>query len=312
MYSRAASPVSLFPTQERGGGREDERYLWPEMLRATDEIRPSWVIGENVTGITTMVEGGVLTNLGLHTSLFAEADDIHGYELWETFTIERICQDFERIGYSVQPMLIPAAAVGAPHRRDRIFILAHIADSPCMHGNGCRHGDPSHSRQSEPQFRDCGGKEIIADTDSGRSGKVSAEIFSGEPDGDKPFCNESPSHAYRERLAIAIQRGFYGAEEWDGEKRSAVFSPDDAGIEGKRWHNFPTVSPVHRGNDGIPIRLDNLSLPESMRPRSYRNSDEAKFNFGKWRTESLKAYGNAIVPQVMYEIFLAIDKIEKQ
>ena len=62
---------------------------------------------------------------------------------------------------------------------------------------------------------------------------------------------------------------------------------------GERWQNFPSVSPVHRGNDGLPFDVDRLTL-----------------SFGKWRTEALKAYGNAIVPQVMYEIFRAIEQVE--
>ena len=60
-----------------------------------------------------------------------------------------------------------------------------------------------------------------------------------------------------------------------------------------RWNDFPSVSPVHRGNDGLPFDVDRLTL-----------------SFGKWRTEALKAYGNAIVPQVMYEIFRAIEIVE--
>ena len=62
---------------------------------------------------------------------------------------------------------------------------------------------------------------------------------------------------------------------------------------GERWSNFPSVSPVHRGNDGLPFDVDRLTI-----------------SFGKWRTEALKAYGNAICPQVMYEIFRAIQIVE--
>ena len=61
----------------------------------------------------------------------------------------------------------------------------------------------------------------------------------------------------------------------------------------ERWKTFPTVSAVHRGNDGIPFNVDSLTI-----------------SFAKWRTESIKAYGNAIVPQVMYRIFEAIEAVE--
>ena len=61
----------------------------------------------------------------------------------------------------------------------------------------------------------------------------------------------------------------------------------------ERWKGFPVVSAVHRGNDGIPFDVDKLAI-----------------SIGKWRTESIKAYGNAIVPQVMYRIFEAIESLE--
>ena len=71
---------------------------------------------------------------------------------------------------------------------------------------------------------------------------------------------------------------------------------EDGGVAGcGRWESFPIVSPIHRGNDGLPFPLDDLAIPAS-----------------KWRTESLKAYGNAIVPQVMYEIFRAIEIVEQE
>ena len=63
----------------------------------------------------------------------------------------------------------------------------------------------------------------------------------------------------------------------------------------QRWRRFPTESPIHRGNDGIPFDVDGLAIP-----------------FNKWRQEALKAYGNAIVPQVMYEIFRAIEEVENK
>ena len=61
-----------------------------------------------------------------------------------------------------------------------------------------------------------------------------------------------------------------------------------------RWRNFPTQSPVCRGNDGIPFDVDSLTI-----------------SFPKWRQESIKAYGNAWVPQVAYEIFRAIEAEEE-
>ena len=124
-------PCQPFSYAGKRGGAGDDRYLWPEMLRAINEIRPAWVVGENVVGITTMVEGGICTDMGCDSSLFSEGDRLHRYQATFTFTIERVCRDLEGIGYSVQPMLIPAAGVNAPHRRDRVFIIANTEETGC-------------------------------------------------------------------------------------------------------------------------------------------------------------------------------------
>jgi len=75
-------------------GKEDDRFLWPEMLRVVSEIRPTWIIGENVAGII---------NLGL----------------------EEVLYDLENEGYEVQSFIIPACSVNATHRRDRVWIVAN-------------------------------------------------------------------------------------------------------------------------------------------------------------------------------------------
>lgn len=282
-------PCQPFSYAGKRGGRNDDRYLWPEMLRVIDEIRPAWVVGENVAGITTMVEGGVLTPLGCDPALFGEGDVLRRYELRETFTIERICRDLESLGYSVQPVLIPAAAVGAPHRRDRVFILAHVADAD-------RRDDVRVAGGNEGD----GEGEGIQERDSIRQLGLAGQL--------RPTVQGAASYSNCAGLQVSLQLGCNDKEKWDGSRRPTLIAPDNAWIKGTRWDNFPTVSPVHSGNDGLPIRMDGISLPASMWPRSFRNSSPDKFQFGKWRTESLKAYGNAIVPQVMYEIFRAIEK----
>lgn len=117
-------PFSLAGSRK---GADDDRYLWPEMLRAIREIRPYWVVGENVGGIITMVQPGETVELGCETSLFGE--DYKNEELHQQYVVETICSDLEREGYSVQPMLIPACAVGAPHRRDRVWFIANRTDT---------------------------------------------------------------------------------------------------------------------------------------------------------------------------------------
>ena len=94
-------PCQPFSQAGRRKGTDDNRYLWPEMLRVIKEFRPEWVIAENVRGLLTIQQGVVF---------------------------EQVCLDLEDTGYEVQPLIIPAVAVNAPHRRDRVWFVAHRTD----------------------------------------------------------------------------------------------------------------------------------------------------------------------------------------
>ena len=351
-------PCQPFSYAGKRGGDNDQRYLWPEMLRVINEIRPTWVIGENVAGISTMVESCEITDMGSEATLFEKSGGIHRYTAEYAFTIERICNDLESKGYSVQPMLIPACAVGAPHRRDRIFFIANnVADSINKGSmrestaNAAKEGKERISERNEVQWTnepagtrssaeslvtdsEClrlqhnmvrgsqrgmleekgegrersiseqvqfveatSERKSFADTDCNRGREIHQHIQSEFPDGQEFICNGWKRYASdsgsegleRQNESRSGERG-----EWlqvrrnlAGYYRKAALRPQE------KWLAFPTVSAVHRRNDGIPFNVDCLTIL-----------------FGKWRTESIKAYGNAIVPQVMYRIFEAIEAVE--
>lgn len=155
-------PCQPFSYAGRRGGADDDRYLWPEMCRVIRDVRPTWFIGENVVGITTMVEQGEITQVGNEATLFQTGDDVHRYRLEQTFTIERICNDLEREGYAVQTFIIPACGVGAPHRRDRVWFVARrkdgfTTDTSRQQGDGCQPQFGVNCQPGSQQFRggDC-------------------------------------------------------------------------------------------------------------------------------------------------------------
>ena len=267
-------PCQPFSYAGKRGGQDDQRYLWPEMLRVINEVRPTWVIGENVAGIGTMVEQCRIIDMGSETSLFEKSGGIHRYSAEFTFTIERICKDFESIGYSIQPLLIPACAVGAPHRRDRIFFIANNVADP-INKRSLRESGINAVKE---------GKERISERNEVQWPNESIDARSKM---QSSFTNSNLQRCSKSKSAeeSSGKERFFSEKNFEGRVR--CLHPKE------RWASFPTVSAVHRGNDGIPFDVDKLSIP-----------------IGRWRTESIKAYGNAIVPQVMYRIFEAIEAVE--
>ena len=171
-------PCQPFSYAGQRRGAQDDRYLWPYMFRCIDQVKPDWVVAENVAGILTMVEQGEVSEVASSADLFDSLNDIRGYRMRETFTLQRICDDLESHGYSVQPVLIPACAVGAPHRRDRVFIIGHRnATDTCSCGQsaseqqGERAGQAVQQQAREQSFDGtCGQSASYAPTDTVGSG----------------------------------------------------------------------------------------------------------------------------------------------
>ena len=266
-------PCQPFSYAGQRRGADDDRYLWPFMHRCINQVRPDWVVCENVAGILTMVEQGDVTEMAAEKSLFDEVDTLHRYRLDETFTLERICNDLENDGYAVQAVVIPACAVNAPHRRDRVFIIGNRNDAQNTMRCGQLHG----------QHGVAGRERNIGDACTGNRERICREA-------------QGLDSSNTDVLGQSTQDGPSGRETGETSRdASGLYARSNCDIAGcGRWDTFPTVSPVHRGNDGLPFPLGDLTISPS-----------------KWRTESLKAYGNAIVPQVMYEIFKAIEETYK-
>ena len=213
-------PCQPYSSAGKRLGKEDERHLWPHMLRVISEVKPTYVVGENVRGLTNW-NGGVV--------------------------FEEVCVDLENQGYEVQPILLPACAVGAPHRRDRIWFVAY-SDSIRQHECEC-------DNEEQPSER---GINALNDTSE-----------------NVEYGNVTNTKRIEGRNDVVNARN-----GWIKELDKKVF-----------WNEFPTQHPICSGDDGLPVKLDGIT-------------------FSKWRQESIKGYGNAIVPQVAYEIFKVIQHME--
>jgi len=263
-------------------GKEDDRHLWPEMLRAIREIQPSWVVGENVRGFLNW-SGGLV--------------------------FDEVQADLEAAGYEVIPFLLPACGIGAPHRRDRIWFVAYSESN--RNRGGLQRMASENESQREPK------EHGQNDLQPGNDGQISV-IANANSNGhelrgfreDRPTESESPcikeererlwtndrgtgeqGHAAdtsNERLQGRQFNGTLDTQRQDRREQSP--RPVTEFHQVGNWQNFPTQSPVCSGDDGLPAELDGIT-------------------FSKWRNESIKAYGNAIVPQVAFQIFKAIEEL---
>jgi len=209
-------------------GTADDRWLWPEAIRVLAEIEPTWAIFENPCGILSLKQGVVF---------------------------EDLLAQMEGEGYEVRPVIIPACAVNAPHRRDRVWILAHNAT-----GGRCLSGSSNKQRRQVQNIEV--GK--IKENEPEWSGWI-GRAFKG--DSDAPDAGDTTTTRQR------------------GNGRAILPITESKGLNYHSWDIlWPEVALrtcVRGVDDGVPRRVDRL-----------------------------KALGNAIVPQVAYEIIKEISEIE--
>jgi DNA (cytosine-5)-methyltransferase 1 len=269
-------PCQPFSVAGKRKGTEDERNLWPEMYRAIQEIRPRWVVGENVPGIINW-NGGLV--------------------------FEQIHVDLEVEGYEVQSFILPAASVNAPHRRDRVWFIAYTDNEGHEHGGFEEDRRPAGKGQGEENKRervcpDVGGvgePKSSSDSKNEQIKRPQFEQLENREPGQREFgrssrgndCgNVTDANRKRRESGGGMQPRVCRQAKKDEKRRIDRINHG--------WKNFPQVEPTFRPrNDGFSAGLDGITLPQ-------------------WRTESLKAAGNAIVPQVAIELFKTIELFEQK
>jgi DNA (cytosine-5)-methyltransferase 1 len=260
-------PCQPYSTAGKRLGKADERHLFPEMLRCIKEIQPRWIVGENVRGLVSW-NGGMVFN--------------------------EVYDDLEREGYEVTSFLIPAASVNAPHRRDRIWFVAHANNKRRSDGFGQVQGENG-------KISKWNNNAEFSNANSFNATNANSIRLEQCEDGTKMGAGQKQMEREKSESTNAIEtngkisnvtdaNGIRLWRESDRQRNTKFISKNDKGNE---WKNFPTVPPICDGNDGISTGLDGIT-------------------FSKWRQESIKGGGNAIVPQVVYQIFKTIEQFEKQ
>ena len=349
-------PCQGFSVAGLRAGTEDHRFLWPEMRRAYNECKPPWVVCENVTGLLTMEDGREISKdvfFKVENSQVVRLQEVDLYNAvyirQAKMLIESICHDFEEDGYEVQTFNIPSAGVEAPHRRERVWIIAYSKHNGSYEAKRREsYGEDSHRSKkgkdgtkqskgiSEPEkLGTIPGSSAHSASSGGRKDTKggldeSRELLQGqkrEEDSNKSIRDEQGKSTTNPN-GPGLQKGQLDGSEVQGSNReggdstinkSKVKEYGNAsdssnarlqrskgergpGKEGEsnghasklysrnNWYDFPTQSPVCSGDDGLSGRLDGIT-------------------FSNWRTESIKMFGNAVVPDIPYEFFKIINQI---
>lgn len=274
-------------------GENDDRFLWPQMLRAIGESQPSWVVAENVLGITSMVK----------PESYLEVEGEKGRVRYFQKILPEIIQSLKNLGYSFPEsygglpivLSIPAASVGAPHIRQRIFIVAHKNANGLADGRMQAAWSKWFDRNpgTAGQVWDVANYDRINGNLSGFhperlpqfessevfGGNASNTICAGRSKGEQEHEPELHHSDDKERRADA-DANMPGQEELHAstEPTKPRF---DSGLPLTAWREWPSQSPVCGRDDGIPNRVDRL-----------------------------EALGNAVVPQIPYIIGSFIREIE--
>ena len=265
-------PCQPYSLAGKRKGKEDERHLWPEMLRAIREIQPTYVVGENVFGLINW-NGGLVFN--------------------------EVQTDLEAEGYEVFPFVLPACAKDAPHRRDRVWFVAHRNNGRAWGETFGRERTKCEQQGSEIWGKYSASSKGWIDTNDTNTRIESMRSERKNPIHEPFIATDTERGSFERELQQRQEQGEFRRCNCETTTYARLFRQTKRKqqtartFERSSWESFPTESPICSGNDGISDRLDGITFP-------------------KWRNESIKAFGNAIVPQVAFEIFKAIEAVHLQ
>lgn len=263
-------PCQPFSVAGKQRGKEDDRFLWPEMARVIKELRPAWVVGENVAGIVRMELPNILSEL-------------------------------EACGYRARAFLIPACAVGARHRRYRVAIVGYsehhgpsAAQVGGSHGQAGGRAKEGEAEAVKPKGAGGpGGESNVANAGGIREGRLPGRKEEEEP---VPGCgSKDVPHADSTGLEQFKTPAQPGREEFAGRGYGKAGSPQGG------WQRSAEPG-LGRMADGIPAWVDGYW---DIEPDIHRVAADSPH-----RAQRIKGLGNAVVPQQFYPIFRAIVEAE--
>lgn len=193
-------------------GDKDDRFLWDEFIRAVREIQPAWIVAENVYGILSMVESSETPHVEREDSLFGKIDEESGW-VSQRYVLYKIISEIENEGYEALPVVIPACAVGAPHKRMRVWIICHRVDADSE-------GEPRGEHNGE-----------TGDVETRGLGGVHSEEYASDTYGGVMERRDGETHEERER-AHGLE-SFGSPRGWEAFPSVSPVCGRDDGLSGR-------------------------------------------------------------------------------
>lgn len=305
----AGFPCQPFSHAGQREGVDDERYLWPEVVRVVGDVRPTWFIGENVTGLLSMAEPAGRIEVESRVSTRSSEEDFYEAVLsqQEIMLIGRICKDLEDINYQVQVYVLPAAAVGASHKRDRVFIVANTERTACIERSesnllGRRQGETKQAGMGSVSRVLGRTEQVVTDGHIQRTAWPVAHSASIRRQGQRKSFEPSHTEAAREWEAGQSVDVCIHAERAAQPRMGRVPDELPAGMDGGRIASL----------DDLINLIQSYPQPALMGMQQYEWEPPRVASGIKDRTGRLKALGNAVDPLQVYPILAAIKHINDQ
>ena len=235
----AGFPCQPFSVAGKRQGEGDDRYLWPETLAVIEAVKPEWVLLENVTGIKSVYQSDMLSELEArkyNTEEEATADFSGVLEREATNILWLVLEGLRGAGYEVEVLVIPACAVNAWHRRDRVWI---IANNQSLFSNGSNNDTRiSVGRKSLSESGNCDRSAIIPFTKSRKSRQQTEQ--KGREDTGRGSEEVSIHNSMPGRHTLS--------EREISTRGNSVINPDWWAVEpelGRVAHGIPALSLIH-------------------------------------------------------------------
>lgn len=286
-------PCQPFSVAGKRRGKEDDRFLWPEMVRVIQELRPTWVVGENVAGIVRMALPDILSEL-------------------------------EACGYRTRTFLIPACAVGARHRRYRVAIVGHSNHNGGRtpgNGNIGERKKSNEGREEQPQYRLGGPGEIMANAKSIHEGRLPVREEQKKPGFIGSSENVADTKSKGER-GLSVQPGRPRQEnpnvEWSGEdvqhsnytgckQQHISAKPDQKGFPGGGY-NAGNVSDTDGGTD---LRREPCQRAFGQDADGWDHIGAGKEEHAEWKRRPAQSGMDGVADGISDWVDQAIDYLEE-